>query len=150
MGTITLTFYPQLELAHLQGHGDISESMILKDLRKLPLHPEWQSSYNTLVDLDGAVLRHTPARLSDEQDSPRPRSKPRKQAKLPISKWAICIANSQAGHLLADRLRANGGVIVDVFHHHHEALHFLDLSLPQWHAAKIPNETEQRWVPVEK
>ena len=36
MGTITLTFYPQLGLAHLQGHGDISESMVIKEVQDGP------------------------------------------------------------------------------------------------------------------
>lgn len=132
MGTITLTLYPRLGLAHLQGHGDISEAMILRDLEKLPHHPEWQPSYNTLVDLGGAVLRCGPESIRDQQSPDWPGGIPSRQAKPPLCKWAICAGNDQARQQLGQRLAAYHGVIVDIFRHRGEALQFLDLSPQQW------------------
>lgn len=60
MGTITLTLYPQLKLAHLQGYGDISEAMILGNLCKRQHHPDRQHACDTLVDLGNAVLHRCP------------------------------------------------------------------------------------------
>lgn len=131
MGTITLKLYPQLKLAHMQGYGDISEAMILGDLRLLQHHPDWHHSYNTLVDLGSAILRRGPEDGFLAKAWPYPAA-PRDAS---ISKWAICAGDEQARRLLADRLRSRDGVIVDVFGHRHEALRFLNLSSQQWAAA---------------
>lgn len=144
MGTITLTFYPQLGLAHLQGHGDISESMVIKEVQELTRHPEWRPSYNTLVDLNSAVLRPSATPGRDERQPAWLWSGHRQQPKSPVSKWAIWAADHQNGHWLAERLRTHGGVIVDIFHQHREALHFLDLSPQQWLAAQASDDSQPR------
>jgi hypothetical protein len=131
MGTITLTLYPQLKLAHMQGYGDISEEMILGDLHKLQHRPDWQQTYNTLVDLGSAVLRRAP----EESSLTKAWSGPGAPRESSVSKWAICAGDEQARRLLAERLRGRDGVIVDVFGHRHEALRFLNLSSQQWAAA---------------
>jgi hypothetical protein len=141
MGTITLTLYPQLKLAHIQGYGDISEEMILGDLHKLQHRPDWQHTYNTLVDLGSAVLRRALKDGSLAKAWPAPAT-PRESS---VSKWAICAGDEQARRLLAERLRCRDGVIVDVFGHRHEALRFLNLSSLQWTAVNNEsNDLEQQ------
>jgi hypothetical protein len=136
MGTITLTLYPQLQLTYLQGYGDISEAMILADLYKLQHHPDWQHSYNILVDLGSAVLRRGPEDGALARAWPGPTA-PRDSS---VSKWAICAGDEQARRLLAERLRGRNGIIVDIFGHRLEALRFLNLSSQQWAAAN--NESD--------
>jgi hypothetical protein len=136
MGTITLKLYPQLKLAHMQGYGDISEAMILGDLRQLQHHPDWHHSYNTLVDLGSAVLRHSPEDGFFVKTWPYPAA----PLESSISKWAICAGDEQARRLLAERLRGRDGIIVDVFGHCREALRFLNLSSQQW--AEASNESD--------
>lgn len=140
MGTITLKLYPQLKLAHMQGYGDISEAMILGDLRQLQHHPDWHHSYNTLVDLGSAILRRGPEDGLFAKAWPYPAA-PRDSS---ISKWAICAGDEQARRLLAERLRGRNGIIVDVFDHCREALRFLNLSSQQWAVANTENNDPEQ------
>jgi hypothetical protein len=140
MGTITLKLYPQLKLAHMQGYGDISEAMILGDLHKLQHGPDWQHTYNTLVDLGSAVLRCGPkdGSLTWAWSGP---AAPRESS---VSKWAICAGDEQARRRLAERLRGCDGIIVDVFGHRREALRFLNLSSQQWDAANNESNDQEQ------
>ena len=127
-GKISVALYPQFNLVHFFGEGNISYRYLLEQILTLHEDPQWSPKYNCFIDFGAAHVSYDSEGFSEYQaffDVMQETANPRKWAIYTRQEMTHKSANMN--HLLQSK-----AIRVDVFNSRSESLDFLGVNPDQF------------------
>lgn len=123
MEHIKYKIYPEIKVVHFYGTGEFSCQYLMENIQELHLHPEWDTSYNTFIDFETAVISYHSEGFDEYQEyfaSLQQDNNPRKWSIY--TKQKITSQNASMSLLIQST-----SIKVDIFQHRNMALDFLGI-----------------------
>lgn len=131
MGNISFRVLKELRCVHFEGEGDISFDYLIKRIRDVHQHPDFDFSFCTFIDFEDAVVSFLEDGLDTYMDFFRQLQEGARHRQWAIySKHDLTFKSANMTHMLE-----SNAIEVDVFKVRDQALKFLGLTARDLDAA---------------